>query len=109
MIPTRDVLPKGGLGNVIALPLQGLALKSGNSAFVDENWNAYSDQLKVLVGTKRLTRQEIEDYLSLRYSAGNSGEDDGNDMPWDKNSDIEAGSVKGVVVHRSDGGIVSER
>ena len=97
MIPTQDALPEGGLGNVIALPLQGMALKSGNSAFVDENWNAYEDQLKVLVGTRRLTRQEIEDYLSLWYSTGFTSEDNGTDAPWDKNSEIEAGSVKGVV------------
>lgn len=97
MIPTQDALPEGGLGNVIALPLQGLALKSGNSAFVDENWNAYEDQLKVLAGTRRLTRQEIEDYLSLWYSTGFTSEDNGTDAPWDKNSEIEAGSVKGVV------------
>ena len=97
MIPTQDVLPEGGLGNVIALPLQGLALKSGNSAFVDENWNAYEDQLKVLAGIKRLTRQEIEDYFSLWYSAKIASEDDLNDTPWDKNSEIEADDVKGVV------------
>lgn len=97
MIPTQDALPEGGLGNVIALPLQGMALKSGNSAFVDENWNAYEDQLKVLVGTRRLTRQEIDDYLSLWYSTGFTSEDNGTDAPWDKNSEIEAGSVKGVV------------
>ena len=29
MIPAQDALPEGGLGNVIALPLQGMALKSG--------------------------------------------------------------------------------
>ena len=97
MIPTQDALPEGGLGNVIALPLQGMALKSGNSAFVDENWNAYEDQLKVLVGTRRLTRQKIDDYLSLWYSTGFTSEDNGTDAPWDKNSEIEAGSVKGVV------------
>ena len=97
MIPTQDALPEGGLGNVIALPLQGMALKSGNSAFVDENWNAYEDQLKVLAGTRRLTRQEIEDYLSLWYSTGFTSEDNGTDAPWDKNSEIESGSVKGVV------------
>ena len=97
MIPTQDALPEGGLGNVIALPLQGIALKSGNSAFVDENWNAYEDQLKVLAGTRRLTRQEIEDYLSLWYSTGFTSEDNGTDAPWDKNSEIEVGSVKGVV------------
>ena len=97
MIPAQDALPEGGLGNVIALPLQGMALKSGNSAFVDENWNAYEDQLKVLAGTRRLTRQEIEDYLSLWYSTGFTSEDNGTDAPWDKNSEFEAGSVKGVV------------
>ncbi|SDB25534.1 hypothetical protein SAMN02910417_01904 [Eubacterium oxidoreducens] len=97
MIPTQDVLPDGGLGNVIALPLQGLALKSGNSAFVDDNWNAYEDQLKVLAGTRRLTRQEIEDYLSLWYSAGSASKDDGNDTPWDKSTEIESGGVDGVV------------
>lgn len=97
MIPTQDALPEGGLGNVIALPLQGMALKSGNSAFIDENWNAYEDQLNVLAGTRRLTRQGIEDYLSLWYSTGSTSEDNGTDALWDKNSEIEAGSVKGVV------------
>lgn len=97
MIPTQDALPEGGLGNVIALPLQGMALKSGNSAFIDENWNAYEDQLNVLAGTRRLTRQGIEDYLSLWYSTGSTSKDNGTDAPWDKNSEIEAGSVKGVV------------
>ena len=97
MIPTQDALPEGGLGNVIGLPLQGMALKSGNSAFIDENWNAYEDQLNVLAGTRRLTRQGIEDYLSLWYSTGSTSEDNGTDAPWDKNSEIEAGSVKGVV------------
>ena len=97
MIPARDALPEGGLGNVIALPLQGMALKSGNSAFVDENWNAYEDQLKVLARIRRLTRQEIEDHLSLWYSTGFTSEDNSTDAPWDKNSKIEAGSVKGVV------------
>ena len=97
MIPTQDVLPKGGLGNAVALPLQGLALKSGNSAFVDENWNAYEDQLKVLAGTKRLTAQEIEEHLSLWYSSGCNDKEEGNYTPWDKDSDINANEVKGTV------------
>ena len=97
MIPNQDTLPEGGLGNVIALPLQGLALKAGNSAFVDENWNAYEDQLKVLANTKRLSRQEIEDYLSSWYCVGGTGEADGDDVPWDKNSEIDASGVNGIV------------
>ena len=97
MIPDQDALPEGGLGNAIALPLQGLALKAGNSAFVDENWNAYEDQLKALAGVKRLSRQEIEDYLSLWYCSGDTKEADGNDAPWDKDPEMDANGVKGIV------------
>ena len=38
MYPSQDVA--SSIGNLIALPLQGQALKNGNSAFVDENRNA---------------------------------------------------------------------
>lgn len=35
-------------------------LKNGNSAFVDENWNAYPDQWDVLLNqTKKLSLKEI--------------------------------------------------
>lgn len=97
MIPAQDALPEGGLGNVIALPLQGLALKSGNSAFVDENWNAYADQLQVLAGVKRITRQEIEDYLALWYRTGKAVDLDSDEEPWDKNASFDAEGIKGVV------------
>ena len=40
MLPAQEHLPEGGLGNLIALPLQGQALWQGNSAVVDESWNA---------------------------------------------------------------------
>lgn len=47
MYPSRDVA--SNIGNLIALPLQGQALKNGNSAFVDENWNVYPDQWGILL------------------------------------------------------------
>ena len=97
MIPAQDALPEGGLGNVIALPLQGMALKKGNSAFVDENWNAYANQLNTLASMKRLTRQEVEDYLSEWYGSADSDKDNDNDAPWDKNSGIDGSGVKGIV------------
>ncbi|MBP3818806.1 MAG: restriction endonuclease subunit R, partial [Butyrivibrio sp.] len=97
MIPTQDALPEGGLGNVIALPLQGQAIKSGNSAFVDENWNAYPEQLKVLVGTRRITKREIEDYISLWYSTGDSKLDEDDDAPWSKDPGFNSENVNGTV------------
>ena len=52
------------LGNLVALPLQGQALKSGNSAFVDKAWNAYPDQLEALDRIKRLGLADIEVLLT---------------------------------------------
>ena len=56
MYPSQDVA--SSIGNLIALPLQGQALKNGNSAFVDENWNAYSDQWDALFNKIRKLRIE---------------------------------------------------
>ena len=36
LFPSQDTMPAGGFGNLIALPLQGLARSSGNSVFIDE-------------------------------------------------------------------------
>lgn len=61
MIPNQDRLTGKGLGNLVALPLQGRALKRGNSAFVDENWDAYPDQWAVLGSTGRVDRKTLRE------------------------------------------------
>ena len=62
MYPSQDIA--NGIGNLIALPLQGQALKDGNSAFVDENWNAYPNQWDILFNkTEKLSIEEIEQYM----------------------------------------------
>lgn len=59
MYPSQDVA--SSIGNLIALPLQGRALKNGNSAFVDKNWNAYPDQWDILLNqTEKLGIDDIE-------------------------------------------------
>ena len=65
MMPMQDFLPEGKLGNLIALPLQGRALRNGNSAFVDESWNTYKDQWKRLRETRRLSEKEVDDLITL--------------------------------------------
>ncbi len=42
--PSQDTLPTGGFGNLIALPLQRGARKYGNSVFLDDCFEPYSDQ-----------------------------------------------------------------
>ena len=61
MFPTQD--HSEGLGNLVALPLQGQALRHGNSAFVDENWIPYFDQWKLLKTVHLLTKNEIEEHI----------------------------------------------
>ena len=65
MMPMQDSLPEGKLGNLIALPLQGRALRNGNSAFVDESWNTYKDQWKHLRETRKLSEKEVDDLIKL--------------------------------------------
>ena len=65
MMPMQDSLPEGKLGNLIALPLQGRALRNGNSAFVDESWNTYKDQWKRLRETRKLSEKEVDDFIKL--------------------------------------------
>ena len=62
MYPSQDTA--NSIGNLIALPLQGRALKNGNSAFVDRNWNAYPDQWEVLFKhTKKLSIEQVEEFM----------------------------------------------
>lgn len=58
--PNQDTLPDGGLGNLVALPLQGMARRKGNSVFVDENFNAYTYQWDLLAKIKRISEVEID-------------------------------------------------
>jgi len=58
--PNQDTLPKGGFGNLIALPLQRKPKERGNSVFVNEEFIPYPDQWALLSLTRRMSRAEIE-------------------------------------------------
>ena len=87
MLPAQEEVPEGGLGNLIALPLQGRALREGNSAFVDENWNAYPDQWKVLWSKPRLSEEFLQ--LKLKEWAAERLEDVLEERPTDVPADRE--------------------
>ena len=59
IIPNQGTLPKGGFGNLIALPLQAAARKIDNSVFVNDDWVAYKDQWKFLASVRRIEKHEI--------------------------------------------------
>jgi superfamily II DNA or RNA helicase len=97
MFPNQDFMPKGGFGNLIALPLQGGARKAGNSEFVDENFLSYPDQWAYLASIRKLSSEEITEWLSKLCTGDGLGElgnaeIDGDDVPkpWEgKKSEIK--------------------
>jgi len=59
LFPNQDTMPKGGFGNLIALPLQKRAREHGNTVFIDENFQPISDQWAYLCSLSRMTPAEI--------------------------------------------------
>ncbi|MBF0502973.1 MAG: DEAD/DEAH box helicase family protein [Candidatus Riflebacteria bacterium] len=58
--PNQDTLPKGGFGNLIALPLQKQAREKGNSVFLDEQFTPHYDQWVFLSGIQKIGQSELE-------------------------------------------------
>ncbi len=54
MFPNQDSVPKGGFGNLIALPLQGGPRMKGNSVFIDGDLKPYPDQWAFLAAVERI-------------------------------------------------------
>ena len=87
--PNQDTMPKGGLGNLIALPLQLAPRKAHNSVFIDPEFNPYPDQWEFLATIKRMAvsaAQEIVtdaqrrgDLIGVRMS---STDDSDAQDPW---------------------------
>jgi len=63
--PNQDTLPVGGFGNLIALPLQAKAREVGNSLFVNDEFEPYSDQWAFLSEVPRVGRERLEELLDL--------------------------------------------
>ncbi len=68
--PNQDTLPRGGFGNLIALPLQKAARHAGNSVFIDEQLQVIEDQWAYLAGIKKATRFVIEQLVSEAEAKG---------------------------------------
>lgn len=87
LFPNQDTMPKGGFGNLIALPLQHDARLDGNSLFVNENFEPMPDQWKSLAGTTRLPAKDLEVLVEqLSSGSGIVGirvfESDFEEEPW---------------------------
>ena len=90
MFPNQDTMPKGGFGNLIALPLQPAAARQGGSLFVDETWRPYPDQWVYLSGVQRLNGAQIDALLARLptqpLGAMRSADEMSCEKPWRRES-----------------------
>jgi len=86
--PNQDTMPKGGFGNLIALPLQKRPRESGNSVFLNEDFSPHPDQWAFLSHVRRMNQNEIK---AIVYEAERQGRvigvrdsisDEKDDEPW---------------------------
>jgi superfamily II DNA or RNA helicase len=86
--PSQDTLPRGGFGNLIALPLQKKPRESDNSLFLDETLVPHHDQWAFLSSLRRMNSQEVEvfvgeaarqdEFLGVRLPVTTENDD----QPW---------------------------
>lgn len=69
LFPNQDMMPKGGFGNLIALPLQKKPRENGCSVFVDMTLRPYSDQWGFLASIQPMPAHDIEPTI-LRATGG---------------------------------------
>ena len=60
LFPNQDTMPKGGFGNLIALPLQKKPRENGCSVFVDDVLQPHPDQWAFLASIAAMSPQDIE-------------------------------------------------
>ncbi len=69
LFPNQDTMPKGGFGNLIALPLQKHPRASGCSVFVDAELRPYRDQWAFLASVQPMAPHDIEPTI-MRATGG---------------------------------------
>jgi hypothetical protein len=69
LFPNQDTMPKGGFGNLIALPLQKHPREHGFSVFVDGELRPYPDQWGFLTGIEPMSAHDIHPTI-LRATGG---------------------------------------
>jgi len=89
LFPNQDTMPKGGFGNLIALPLQFRPSQAGNSVFIDSDLRPYADQWQFLASQARLSTSTAEELVAEAQRSGtligvriSLAEDESEHDPW---------------------------
>jgi superfamily II DNA or RNA helicase len=90
LFPNQDTLPNGGFGNLIALPLQYYPRQEGNTVFLDDSLEPFSDQWGFLASVIPIPAEKVESIAIEATTRGqviglqiaDTGEDDVDASPW---------------------------
>jgi superfamily II DNA or RNA helicase/very-short-patch-repair endonuclease len=89
LFPHQDTLPKGGFGNLIALPLQHEPRQRGNSVFIDAAFEPHADQWGYLASIRKIERSTVEAIVREAERRGTvlgvriaESDDEDERMPW---------------------------
>jgi hypothetical protein len=63
LFPSQDTMPKGGFGNLIALPLQKGPRDQGKTVFLDELFRPCADQWRFLKSIQRIPVERLADII----------------------------------------------
>lgn len=80
-------MPKGGFGNLIALPFQGQAQRNGNTLFVNEQFVPHPDQWAFLFSLPKITPEQLSEYLIAAGGDGDIGvlaDESERTPPWQR-------------------------
>jgi len=90
LFPNQDVMPEGGFGNLIALPLQSEPRKMNNSVFINKKGIPYNDQWAILAATSKLSKEQLQQHLNVLDKYVQTTSDEGSNVePWQKSNRLE--------------------
>jgi superfamily II DNA or RNA helicase len=70
LFPSQDTLPRGGFGNLIALPLQKKPRAQNNSVFLDNALNPCPDQWAFLSSIQKMAHHDLERFVKKVQAEG---------------------------------------
>jgi hypothetical protein len=101
LFPNQDTMPKGGFGNLIALPLQKKVRDNGNSVFIDANFVPYPDQWSFLSNIEKLNEKFLMTLIKKLGKGNELGllkDGDSKLKPWVKQTtELKKGDFSGTV------------
>lgn len=88
LFPNQDIMPEGGFGNLIALPMQLQARMKGNTEFVDGELSSHENQWHLLSEVSSVSPKKL--YETLARTAPRTVNDElnqsGNLLPWEQSA-----------------------